>query len=139
MNDIKIKKNELRPVIYMSWEESERNWGIRPDGCSLHITENDYEKFEKDYWETMKKTYGNRAPDEYSKPAGRPVTVSVSEKLYEKIKNSVDGLFLSVNEEREAVKNEDLKYGSERSGWVSIDSQNSRDAKISKLKSENCG
>ena len=32
----KDNKNE---VVVQKWEESERGWGTRPDGFSLHLTE----------------------------------------------------------------------------------------------------
>lgn len=120
MIDTKMKNNVLRPVVYVSWEESERGWGIRPDGCSLHLTEEDFRKYEKWYWESMEETYGDKAPDEYSRPAGRPVTAYASKKLYEEIKKSKDGLYLTQDAEGEATKSNDLIYGSERSGWVSV-------------------
>jgi len=81
------EKQNLEDVIYVSWEESERGWGTRPDGCSLHLTETDYRKFEKAYWAEMP----NYIPDEYSRPGGNPERVSVSETLYEQIKESKNG------------------------------------------------
>ena len=41
----------LKQIIYVGWEESERGWGTRPDGCSLHISEEDYHKFIRAYWD----------------------------------------------------------------------------------------
>lgn len=28
-------------ILCQEWEESERSWGVRPDGASLHFTENE--------------------------------------------------------------------------------------------------
>jgi len=116
----KTKDKKYQPVVYVSWEESERNWGTRPDGCSLHLKEEDFREFEKEYWNSM----SDDVPDEYSRPADRPVTAYASKEFYEKIKNSRKGLRLWQNEEREAAKNKNLVYGSERSGWVSEGSEN---------------
>ena len=117
-----IKKEELKSIIYVSWEESERGWGIRPDGCSLHLTEEDFRNYEKWYWKSIGESYGNKVPDEYSRPAGRPITAYTNEKLYEEIKKSKDGLRFCIKMEEDAIKNKELIYGSERSGWISFDS-----------------
>lgn len=105
----------LETVIYVSWEESERGWGCRPDGCSLHLSEKDYHTFEKEYWNSMPDT----APDEYSRPAGRPVEVQVVQELYGRIQNSKNGIRLWNHSEDELAKKGELIYGRERSGWVS--------------------
>ena len=99
----------MKEVFYMSWEEYESGWGLRPDGCSLHLTPEDYAAFEK----------ANFKPegDEYSKPAGKLVTAKVSDALHARI--TPPGLRLQKQEERDAAKSGDLQYGEERSGWVS--------------------
>lgn len=51
-------------VWVMEWEESERGWGTRPDGVSLHKSKADCDAYVKKYWEGMP----DRAPDEYSRP-----------------------------------------------------------------------
>ena len=28
----------MKRVYLQYWEESEKNWGVRPDGCSIHLT-----------------------------------------------------------------------------------------------------
>lgn len=104
------RTKDLEAVVYMGWEESERNWGTRPDGCSLHLTESDFKVFEKEYWDRMPHT----TPDEYSRPIflAEPRIVVVSKSLYEKIKSTREGLRLFQNEEIEAVRNKDLFYES---------------------------
>ncbi len=103
------RAKNLEEVIYMGWEESERNWGTRPDGCSLHLTENDFKAFEKEHWDKMP---GIVAPDEYSRPIflAEPVVVIVSKSLYKKIESTKRGLRLFQDEEIEAVRNKDLFY-----------------------------
>jgi hypothetical protein len=108
----------MLPVYYVSWEESERGWGTRPDGCSLHLTLDDFRSYEANHWKTMEKAYGQYAPDEYSRPAGRPVMAYVSRDIYDKIKASTSGIQLSYHQEAEAEKSKDIVYGSERSGWI---------------------
>jgi len=120
-NNIEKLESELHlGVIYVSWEESERGWGTRPDGCSLHLTMECFREFEKDYWKRMKAAYGDRVPDEYSRPAGRPVLAGVTGIWFEKIKNSKNGIRLLYNQERAALENGDLIYGPKKSGWVHV-------------------
>ena len=67
------------------WEESERGWGSRPDGCSLHLTLKDRD----DYINII---YKDRTledvPDEYDRIVGNPIECEISEALFEKLKNS---------------------------------------------------
>ena len=79
----------LRDVVCQDWTESERGWGTRSDGCSLHKTLADRGAFIKDYWNSMP----DEIPDEYSYPEGSPYTLSVSKTMYGKIEG--DGLWLS--------------------------------------------
>ena len=111
-------RNKLEKIIYVSWEESERGWGTRPDGCSLHLTKEDYSRFLKDYWKEMPR----EVPDEYSRPAGEPVEAFASRRLYLRIKNSKTkyGLWIIPDEQRNLEKSKDLKYGAIRTGWVPI-------------------
>lgn len=111
---MKSNKTKLEEVVYVIWEESERGWGVRPDGCSLHLTEQDFQAFEKEYWKRMP----NEVPDEYSRPAGEPVTAYVNKTLYKEIKKSKKGIRLWNHEESEAVKSKQLVYSNKRSGWV---------------------
>lgn len=110
------ENTRLEEVVCVSWEESERGWGERPDGCSLHLTRDDYQTFLKQYWDSMP----GGVPDEYSRPAGEPVTAHVSRDLYKRIQESGKGLRLWQDEEVELSRRKELVYGKERSGWVPI-------------------
>jgi hypothetical protein len=55
-------------VIAQNWVESERGWGTRPDGISIHRTEQERADYVKRYWDGMP----NTVPDEYSRPEGDP-------------------------------------------------------------------
>ena len=65
-------------VVVQKWEESERGWGTRPDGYSLHLTEIDRTTYIKVYWDGMP----NTAPSEYSKPCGTAYEADVAEDVY---------------------------------------------------------
>lgn len=104
----------LENVVYVSWEESERGWGTRPDGFSLHLTRNDFKEFERDYWGRMP----NEVPDEYSRPAGDPTDVKVDMGLYKQIAKSKNGI--RCYDEAPLVKGGRLVFVSKRTGWVPV-------------------
>ncbi len=119
-----MTQKELHEIIYVCWEEVERGWGERPDGCSLHLNVADSAVFEKNFYESLPEKYkyfGHKLgplPEEYDRPAGKSVTAYVTNELYEKIKTSENGIRLWKEQERTAFKSEELVYGTERSGWV---------------------
>jgi len=67
-------------VVRVDWIESERGWGTRPDGYSLHATTKEAEHYINDYWSKMP----DEVPDEYSRP-GEPRLVEVDEKTHEEV------------------------------------------------------
>ncbi len=75
-------------VIRQDWLESERGWGIRPDGYSLHLTEADRQAYIREYWDRMP----DAVPDEYSAPNGDPKPVEIESELYEELKSRKNGL-----------------------------------------------
>jgi len=109
-----MKNKKLLEIIHVSWEESERGWGSRPEGCSLHLSVEDFNKFMKKYCKRLPK----EVPDVYERPAGNPEVAYASRKLYRKIKRNSSSLRLY--DEKELVKSKDLVYGKIRSGWVEI-------------------
>lgn len=63
----------MEAIWVMEWEESERSFGVRPDGWSLHASPEDcsaYVKaYVKAYWARMPdRGPGGEAPDEYERP-----------------------------------------------------------------------
>ena len=89
-SDTLEQKVSGRRVVRLDWIESERGWGTRPDGYSLHLTQEDSKTYVKAYWDTMP----DEVPDEYSRPDGPPYEVTVSRKIYDSIKNSTNGVRL---------------------------------------------
>ena len=78
-------------VIVQKWEESERGWGTRPDGFSLHLTESDRQKFVEEYWERQQAA-SPEPPDEYSRTDGTPYEAEVDDDTYERVKKSKYGI-----------------------------------------------
>ena len=109
---IKKAKKKLEDALYLSWEESERDWGVRPDGFSLHLSEDLARAYVESYWAEMP----DRVPHTYSRPAGRPLQVKVSKELYRQIRKG--NLGLRLNNENELTRKKDLIFFSPRTGQV---------------------
>jgi hypothetical protein len=75
-------------VLGDKWIESERGWGTRPDGYSLHNRMEDYRAFVAEYWASMPSS----TPDEYSRPLEQPHSVTVTHQLYAQIQTSNNGI-----------------------------------------------
>lgn len=72
-------------VVCQEWEESERGWGVRPDGASLHLTEADRKVFVEDALKRQRERLGEEVPDEYSRPSGDGFLLDVDEELYSRL------------------------------------------------------
>jgi hypothetical protein len=78
-----------RTLIVQKWEESERGWGTRPDGYSLHCSLSDRATFIRKYWDGMP----DEVPDEYSRPCGAPYAWNADEETYKKVQESTNGIW----------------------------------------------
>jgi len=111
------KSIDEKVVIRQDWEESERGWGVRPDGCSLHLSQADCERFINQYWDRMP----DYAPDEYERPSGQPYQAKVTEEVYARISGSENGIRLyrhAIDELEDQKLVEDV--GSPRKAWVRV-------------------
>jgi len=77
-----------REVIVQKWEESEDGWGTRPDGYSLHLTDEDCRAYIQEYWDRMPA----EVPDEYSRPDGTPYRAEVDEETFAAVQASENGI-----------------------------------------------
>ena len=68
----------MKKVYLQYWEESERGWGVRPDGCSLHIDIEEHKKYISSIYEKRKI---NDVPDEYDRIVGEPIMCFVKDDL----------------------------------------------------------
>ena len=75
----------MQKVYLQHWEESERGWGVRPDGCSLHLTLDNHKSY-------VNKVYDNRdtnvIPHEYERVVGEPIEVMISDVIFEELVKS---------------------------------------------------
>lgn len=86
----KNTKPRKRIVVCQKWEESERGWGTRPYGYSLHLTEEDRVAFCKKYWAKMPKDH---IPDDYSREDGTPYSCKVNEEVFKEVNASRNGIW----------------------------------------------
>lgn len=72
----------MRPAVLITWIESEAGWGQRPDGASLHLTQEDADAYVRAYWDSMPPRDENgMAPSLYWRPTSAGTTVLVDGQL----------------------------------------------------------
>ena len=72
----------MKTILLQFWEESERGWGVKPDGASLHINK---ESFDEYLTEIYSSRDANNVPDEYDRPVGSSIEVEVDDEIYDVI------------------------------------------------------
>jgi hypothetical protein len=103
-----VKTKDKAHVAYLiTWTESEKGWGIRPDGASLHLTQDNAKVFLKEYWDGMPA----EAPHEFSRNDNATGSlVAVSPDLYAQLKgNKKHSVRLSQTELNAAMRKGDIK------------------------------
>lgn len=69
----------MYPVVRVNWIESERGWGQRPDGYSLHLTAAHADTYQQDLRDRERASHRslglpeNYVPDEYSRESSRSI------------------------------------------------------------------
>ena len=71
----------MNKVILQIWEESERGWGTRPDGCSMHIDLKERENYIQSIYDSRKSD--ESIPDEYERIVGEGVEAFIEDALFE--------------------------------------------------------
>ena len=74
----------MNKVILQFWEESERGFGVRPYGCSLHLDTLIRDKYVNGVYESRKGE--DYVPDVYDRIIGDPIDAFISDVLYSKVK-----------------------------------------------------
>lgn len=80
----------MNTVVVQKWEESERGWGVRPDGYTLHKSMADRDAFVEAFWKDQKKLLGEEVPDEYTRVSGEPYLADVSDEVFARIEGGGD-------------------------------------------------
>ena len=73
----------MNRCYFQRWEESERGWGVRPDGCSLHLDSNYHKRYINEIY-TIRQ--GEMVPDEYERITGPILDCFVSDSVFELLK-----------------------------------------------------
>ena len=69
-------------AICQTWTESERGWGTRPDGHTLHLTLSDRDEWVRDHNARLP----DETPDCYSRAAGTPYLVDIDANTFESLR-----------------------------------------------------
>jgi len=78
----------MEQVWCQPWLESERGWGQRDDGYSIHLNEADIQTFHKQHI----KGWPAETPDVYDRPVGQPYLAWVDAKTYAAVRKSRMGI-----------------------------------------------
>lgn len=82
------KKTNTFVLLCQKWEESELGWGTRPDGYSLHLSDEHRRAFITDYWDRMP----DEVQPEYSRPDGTAYWFEATQELFNEVKVSKNGV-----------------------------------------------
>jgi hypothetical protein len=74
----------MNKVILQIWEESERGWGTRPDGCSMHIDLKERKNYIQSIYDSRKSD--TSVPNEYERIVGEGVEAFIEDSLFELVK-----------------------------------------------------
>lgn len=80
-------KHQLFAVYMIKWEESERGWGTRADGCSFHCSVAEAQAFVKAFWDAEKaRNPSGEVPEEYDRPVSEtPELIQVGREFYDRV------------------------------------------------------
>jgi hypothetical protein len=71
----------MNKCVFQLWEESIRDFGIIPNGCSLHVDQNEHKNFLKSFYDKR----DINVPDEYDRVFGNEVICFISDSLYNRL------------------------------------------------------
>ena len=87
-------------VVAQEWEESERGWGCRPDGFTLHLSMDAASAYLREKVEIERKTNPSGVvPEEYTRPSGAPRPVDINSDVYDELvelkKNGTNAMWIN--------------------------------------------
>jgi hypothetical protein len=77
----------MNRCYFQRWEESERGWGVRPDGCSLHLDSFYHKRYINEIYTIRQGEM--MVPDEYDRIAGPILECFVSDSVFELLKEKI--------------------------------------------------
>ena len=96
----------MKAAFLDAWAESERGWGQRGDGCTIHLTREDYNAFVKAYWDRMP----DEVQDEYTRPDNCLREAVLSDEIYKKLEESENGIRFWQSEFNEKKKENEILF-----------------------------
>ena len=78
-----------RTAIAQDWEESERGWGVRPDGTTIHRTREDRDAFVAEFYRVNNPP--GPVPDEYTRTCGEPYEVVITDAAWRRLADTNGG------------------------------------------------
>jgi len=88
------KPAEWISVFCQDWEESERGWGTRPDGHTLHLTKEAHREHVKNFYDNQHKIFLDHGlkegdtPDEYTRIGNGFRQIAVRHDTWEKVRDA---------------------------------------------------
>ena len=70
----------MNKCVFQLWEESERGFGTRPDGCSIHIDSDNRNNYIKSIYDSRK----DEVPNIYDKIIGSELEAFIDDELFKK-------------------------------------------------------
>ena len=93
----------MNKVVLQLWEESEKGFGTRPDGCSIHIDLNNRNNYIKSIYDSR----GDMVPNTYDKIIGSELEAFIDDELFKKL-NEEKSIRLIEPELNNLIKFEEL-------------------------------
>ena len=93
----------MNKVVLQLWEESERGFGTRPDGCSIHIDSDNRNNYIKSIYDSR----GDKVPNTYDKIIGSELEAFIDDELFKNL-NDEKSLRLIEPELNNLIKFEEL-------------------------------
>lgn len=93
----------MNKCILQFWEESSRESGVFPDGCSLHINIDEHKNFIRSFYSTRDES----VPNEYERIFGAEMFCYISDTLYNRLSTD-SNIRLSESEKNNLVMMEEI-------------------------------
>ena len=97
----------MNKCYFQLWEESERGCGVRPDGCSIHLSPIDHSKYLNEIY--LVRQSAVLIPDEYERISGGILECFISDSLFDSLKDR-GSIRLMEHEVNNLIKLEELIF-----------------------------
>lgn len=101
----------MNKIVLQLWEESERGWGVRPDGCSIHIDSAERERYVESVYAARRGS--ESVPEEYERIVGGPLEAYIDDALFENLSEK-KSIRLAQHQMSNLVSMEDIIMREER-------------------------